>query len=416
MSTSSVVTGEASDQPRVPLRASQRQFWVALLCVGVSGAGISAVGAVFPPLARELKISEVTVGVIGGLAPLLFMLAAPIWGHVADRFGPKPVLIAGMIGHTVGAVLFAFSAYAGLSLWLSGSVIVGILSVGRVLSGALGAGIFPAAVSTAAAAVPGDRRAAAIASISAAWGIGTMLGPAIATASSSMGLYAPHFILTGVSLAAAVLALLVNPPAGASKRSKPGRVLPPTDGRIRPFLLITGASYAIIVEVNVVFGFSIQDALQLDAIAAAEVTGVMFTIMGLFSLFAQMVLVRLKRVPPSHAMRIGIAIVVAGLFGLVVADRSIVFGLACAAIGLGFGLVGPTTSAACSLALSSEEQGSGAGWMSSARSVGSIVGAWSGGMLYALSPQAPYTASAVVALGIAALMLFHPRLRASRRT
>lgn len=415
MSTSSVVAEDAPVQPRVPLQASRRQFWVALLCVGVSGAGISAVGAVFPPLARELQISEVTVGVIAGLAPLLFMLAAPIWGHVADRFGPKPVLVAGMIGHTIGAVLFAFSAYAGLSFWLSGYAIVGILSVGRVLNGALGAGIFPAAVSTAAAAAPGERRAAAIASISAAWGIGTMLGPAIATASSSMGLYAPHLILTGVSLAAATLAFLVNPTAGASKRAKPGRVLPPTDVRIRPFLLITGASYAIIVEVNVVFGFSIQDTLQLDATAAAEVTGVMFTIMGLFSLFAQMLLVRLKRLAPSHAMRIGIAIVVAGLLGLILADSALLFGLACAAIGLGFGLAGPTTSAACSLALSSEEQGSGAGWMSSSRSVGSIVGAWSGGLLYAVSPQAPYAASAVVALGIAALILFHPRIRLSRR-
>ncbi|GHD62985.1 MFS transporter [Thalassobaculum fulvum] len=399
----------------MPLRASRGQFWVALLCVGVSGAGISAVGAVFPPLARELHISEVTVGVIAGLAPLLFMIAAPVWGHVADRFGPKPVLVAGMTGHTIGAVMFAFSAYAGLSLWLSGYAIIGILIVGRVLNGALGAGIFPAAVSTAAAAVPGERRAAAIASISAAWGIGTMLGPAIATASSAMGLFAPHLILTGLSLAAATLALVVEPPADAPKRAKPGRVLPPTDARIRPFLLITGASYAIIVEINVVFGFSIQDTLQLDPIAAAEVTGMMFTIMGLFSLFAQMLLVRLKRLTPRHAMRIGIAIVLVGLVGLIIADRSILFGLACAAIGLGFGLAGPTASAACSLALSSEEQGSGAGWMSSARSVGSIVGAWSGGMLYAVSPQAPYAASAVVAIGIAALILFHPGTHRSRR-
>lgn len=415
MSSSSATADDTTGQPRIPAQAGQRQFWIALLCVGVAGAGISAMGAVFPPLAREVDISEVTVGVIAGLAPLLFMLAAPIWGHVADRIGPKPVLIVGMLGHAIGAVLFAFSAFAGLSFWLSGYALIGVLAIGRVLNGALSAGVYPAAVSTAATALPGERRAAAIASISAAWGIGTMLGPAITTASSSMGLFAPQIILAGLSLAAAALALSVNPPVGASKRAKPGRVLRPTDVRIRPFLLITGAAYAIIVEINVVLGFSIQDALQLDAIAAAELTGLMFTIMGIFSLIAQMTLVRLRRVAPIHAMRIGIAIVLVGLFILIGADDTILFGLACSAIGLGFGLAGPTSSAACSLALSSEEQGSGAGWMSSSRSVGAIVGAWSGGLLYAIGPQVPYAASVVVALGIAALILFHPRVRAQRQ-
>jgi MFS family permease len=335
------------------------------------------------------------------------------------------VLVTAMLGYTIGAALFAFGAFAGLSFWISGYAVIGILSLGRVLNGALGAGTYPAAVSTAVAVVPVDRRAAAIATISAAYGIGTMLGPAAATALSSTGLFAPHVFLAAISLSAAMLAFLVTPPAGAAGRGKPaqgklaqgkpGRVLRPTDARIRPFLLITGASFAIVVEISVVLGFSIQDALRLDAIAAAQLTGVMFTILGLFSLIAQGILVWLKRASPIRAMRIGIAFVLAGLFGLTVADDAMLFGLGCAAIGLGFGLAGPTTSAACSLALSSEEQGSGAGWMSSARSGGSILGAWSGGILYAIDPQAPYAVSAVVALAIAALMLFHPRVRMARQ-
>src|SRR3546814_21153462 len=99
-----------------------------------------------------------------------------------------------------------------------------------------------------------------------------------------------------MSLSAAALAFLANPSVGTSKRGTPGRLLPLTDARIRPFLLITGAAYAIIVVINVVLGFSIQDTMQLDAVATAELTGLMFTILGLFSLVAQLVLVRLKRV------------------------------------------------------------------------------------------------------------------------
>jgi len=414
MSTNSVAIGTASQRPDLPPQAGRRQFRVALLCVCVAGAGNSAGAAVFPPLARELQISEVTVGVIAGLAPLVFMLAAPVWGHVADRIGPRFVLVAGMLGYTIGAALFAFSAIAGMSFWLSGYAIIGVLSLGRVLNGALGAGTYPAAVSTAVVAIPGDRRSSAIASISAAYGIGTMLGPAIATAFSSAGLFAPHIALAGISLSAALLALLVAPPAPTSKPRAPGRVLHPTDPRLRPFLLVTGGSFAIVVGINVVLGFSIQDALQLDAVSAAKVTGLMFTILGLFSLVAQILLVRLKPASPGRALRWGVGLLLAGLAALIIAGNALLFGVACALIGLGLGLSGPTVSAACSLVLSSDEQGSGAGWMSSARSVGSIVGAWSGGLLYAVGPQLPYAACMVVALGIAALVVMHPGFRQPR--
>jgi len=181
--------------------------------------------------------------------------------------------------------------------------------------------------------------------------------------------------------------------------------------RIRPFLVITGGTYAIVAELGVVLGFSIQDELRLDAVAAAEVTGLMFTMLGLSSLVAQLILTRLKANTPVHAMRTGIGFLLAGLAGLAAADGAVPFGLACAAVGLGLGLCGPTTSAACSLAIASEEQGSGAGWMSSARSVGAILGAWSGGVLYTVGPQLPYAACSAVALGIAALVAFHPRIR-----
>lgn len=411
MSSPPTAAADAPGSPQTPPPADPRPFWVALLCVGVAGAGNSAGAAVFPPLARELQISEATVGAIAGLAPLVFMLAAPFWGHVADRVGPRLVLVAGMLGYAIGAGMFAFGAAAGLGFWMSGSAIVALLCLGRVLNGALGAGTYPASVSTAAAVVPVDRRAAAIATISAAYGIGTMAGPGVAIALSSAGLFAPHVLLAAVSLAAAGLVLLVSPPSGGAGVRRPARVLPPTDPRIRPFLLITGGTYGIIVEINVVLGFSIQDSLQLDAIAAAETTGLMFAVLGAFSLLAQLLLARLRPATPVPAMRAGTALLVAGLAGLAIADGAPLFALACAAVGFGVGLSGPTTSAACSLVLASEEQGSGAGWMSSARSVGSIAGAWSGGALYALGPQLPYMVSGMVALGIAAIVLLHPRIR-----
>lgn len=410
MDASTAASSPVPDSEMAQERARRRQFWVALFCVCLTGAGNSAMGAVLPPLARELGISAAAVGAVGGLAPLVFILAAPFWGHTADRAGPRVVLAAGMAGYLIGAVAFVASAAAGLGLWISGYTALAVLGVGRVVNGALGAGTYPAAVSTAASTMPGDRRTSAIASIGAAYGVGMMIGPAIAATLSSFSLFAPYLVIGAVSLVAMVLVLVFTPSRVVPGGRKPGRILRPTDARIRPFLLITGGLFAIVASLGIVLGFSVMDRLHLDAAAAARTTGIVFTALGLFSLLAQLVLTRVKFRVPGHAMLLGSVCIIAGLVALTLAGGLPAFVAACGAIGFGLGLCGPATSAACSLALPVEEQGGGAGWMSSARSVGSIIGAWSAGALYAVGPLLPCATGAAIAALVAALVVLHPRI------
>ena len=75
--------------------------------------------------AHELGYSDVMVGaVVGGLLSsfsLMQFLFVPIWGRLSDRYGRRPILIAGLIGSTVFYTLFGVATAMGslLGLFLS---------------------------------------------------------------------------------------------------------------------------------------------------------------------------------------------------------------------------------------------------------------------------------------------------------
>ncbi len=73
--------------------------------------------------AHQLGYSDVVVGaVVGGLLSsfsLMQFLFVPIWGRLSDRYGRRPILIAGLIGSTVFYTLFGVATAMGSLIWNS---------------------------------------------------------------------------------------------------------------------------------------------------------------------------------------------------------------------------------------------------------------------------------------------------------
>ncbi|WP_064697801.1 MFS transporter [Rhizobium aegyptiacum] len=118
---------------------SRRTTAVLLFAVFTAAVGYGVVLPVLPhvvetlsPSASASKIGWHTgfLAAVYAGAPLLF---APVWGWLSDRYGRRPVLLAGLVGF--GATL-AVTALATNLQWLYG---------GRFLNGAFAAAILPAA-------------------------------------------------------------------------------------------------------------------------------------------------------------------------------------------------------------------------------------------------------------------------------
>ncbi|MBV9757722.1 MAG: TCR/Tet family MFS transporter [Alphaproteobacteria bacterium] len=137
-------------------------------------------------------------GVFGTAWALMQFVFSPVQGALSDRFGRRPVILISNFGLGLDYVLMALAP--GL----------GVLFVGRVVSG-----ISAASVSTAGAYIadvsPPERRAAGFGLISVAFGVGFVVGPALGGMLGQLDPRLPFWVAAGLSLANGVYGLLVLP-------------------------------------------------------------------------------------------------------------------------------------------------------------------------------------------------------------
>src|SRR3954468_15610895 len=149
--------------------------------VAIDLIGFGIVFPILPRYAEDLDISPAVIGLVVASFSLAQMLMAPVMGRLSDRFGRKPVLIVSLCGTAVGSVI---TGLAG-SVWF--------LLLGRIVDGASGASVSVAQAAVADVAPPTDR-ARLFGLLGAAFGVGFVLGPAIATFASLGGPHIPFFI------------------------------------------------------------------------------------------------------------------------------------------------------------------------------------------------------------------------------
>ena len=132
---------------------------------------------------------------------------------------------------------------------------------------------------------------------------------------------------------------------------------------------------------------------------------------GIVAVIAQGWLVRRSKAKPIVLLRIGMPIAIAGYALFVFADDFLLLTVALAVQGLGQGLLLPGVTAAGSLAVGDESQGSIAGLNSASTGIGRFAGPLAGGGLYELlraregvGPELTYAASGLL-LGLVFLVV-----------
>ncbi len=138
------------------------------LVVLIDLMGFGIVLPLLPFYAQEFQASPVTVGLLYSVYSLAQLVFSPIWGSYSDRVGRRPIMLISTFGAVIGYVMFG----------LANSLF--ILFASRVIAGIMGGNISTAQAYIADITSEGER-AKGMGLIGAAFGIGFVVGPALAT-------------------------------------------------------------------------------------------------------------------------------------------------------------------------------------------------------------------------------------------
>lgn len=175
--------------------------------------GFALIIPVLPALLVDLTGDTVSRAAIeGGWLAFVYaatqFLCAPVLGNLSDRFGRRPVL------------LFAVGALGVDYIIMGLAPTLGWLFVGRTISGMAGASFTPA-YAYVADVTPPERRAQSFGMISAAFGIGFILGPALGGLLGGFGPRTPFFAAAALSLLNLAYGWLVLPESLPVERRRP---------------------------------------------------------------------------------------------------------------------------------------------------------------------------------------------------
>jgi MFS family permease len=360
--------------------------------------GLSVLFPILAPLGRHLGLSEIQITSLStGYAFMQFATAA-YWGKRSEKRGRKPILLVGILGFSATFFAFAFIARVGLHGAIPAPIVFVLLLAARMVGGGFSSATLPTAQAYAADVSEREKRTSAMAVIGMAFGLGLIFGPGIGWAIAELtgDLLAPVYFSAGIALVNALFVALRLPEPARRASAQPPGDLSPIARRLWPLLAVSLTATLASVAMEQTVAFYFQDRLHLTKLETARVVGLSLVGYGLIVVLAQGVIVRRMKLAPASFVRIGLPIALSGFVLFVFAHT--LLPLVCALLlqGLGQGLVLPGLTAAMSLAVSDDDQGSVAGLSSSAQSFGRMLGPIAGGALYELRMELPYLLSAVL--------------------
>ncbi|MBN9526854.1 MAG: Tet(A)/Tet(B)/Tet(C) family tetracycline efflux MFS transporter [Alphaproteobacteria bacterium] len=176
-------------------------YKIIMATVVLDAAGVGLVLPIIPRLLRDVgHAADIgwQMGLFLGLFAAMQFVCAPVLGALSDRYGRRPVLLASLAG---AAVDYLFMAAAPT---------LGLLFVGRAVAGITGASV---AVANAYVAdvTPPDQRARRFGQLSACFGAGFILGPALGGLLGDVWIRAPFLAAAGLNALNLALALFLLP-------------------------------------------------------------------------------------------------------------------------------------------------------------------------------------------------------------
>ena len=396
----------------------------------VAAAGNTALQSVMPAIGRSIGIDDFWVAIAYTWSAVLWVALAPYWAEKSDHHGRKALTIMGVSGFIVSMVLCGIALYAGLHGRIGGALTIGLFAILRAIYGGLGCATPSATQAYLASRTRRGGRVAALSALSSSFGLGTIIGPAVAPlfVLPLVGLAGPLFAFSLIGLAVVISIILWLPNDLKGRRSGHGAAMsypslatPPTgasvlaatsprralrlkwnDQRIRPWIIagvVAGHAQAAILTC---LGFFVIDRLHLPPWGSEGPISIVMMAGAAATLGAQWGLIPRLNLSPRALILWGALIGAAGLLGTMLSRDLYGITLGFALASVGFGFTRPGFTAGASLAVPLSEQGAVAGVITAANGISYVLAPTIGIGLYGFNHDLPFAAFALLLLGLAA--------------
>jgi predicted MFS family arabinose efflux permease len=366
------------------------------ICMGLR----QSLGLFMRPMTLELGISAATFGFAIALQNIIWGVSQPFVGALADRYGPRPVLVITSLMYGGGLALMIFSKSIPAGLELAG-FLAGI--------GTAGAG-FGVLIGTVARATPPEKRSQTVGLIAAAGSLGTMvIAPLGQWLIDGFGWKIALAAFAAMAASMAVLALPIrelgqktgverrrDQPLAAALREALGH---------RGYLFMTLAFFACGFQL-VFITTHLPAYLQLCGVAPG-VGASALALIGLFNTFGTYMFGLLgARYSQKHLLALiyllRTLIIVAFLVVPVSAASTLVFAAAMGFLWLG---VAPLVTGIVGRVFGLTHFNTLYGIVFLSHQVGSFFGAWMGGIVFDRTGNYNFAWGALIVIGVAAFTL-----------
>lgn len=343
------------------------------------------------------------IGLLFSIYSWMQFFFSPILGRLSDRYGRRPILLISLAGSAVGYLIMGIAGTLAM------------VFLGRIIGGITGGNISTAQAYIADVTTR-ENRAKGMGLFGAMFGLGFILGPALAGILSKYGVHVPFYFAAGLSLANTIALYFILP-----ETVKPGSYDEQAPRKNRFIELIESLREKAFGTVNLVY-FLLVTAFSIMTYAFvlftayrfgynAEQNGYLFAFVGFVAIIGQGFLfhklvgiVGETRLTVIGCLMMAASLAAFPLIGPAVGGLTALL-IICIVLSIGNAFASPSLTSLASKISPEHRQGVSLGVMQSAASLARAIGPMIGGVLLNNAVNKVDDVTAIRTFGAASLLM-----------